>query len=406
MKEKNNWQKIKKIIVILCFTSALSVVVIILSVIWSINNVMSGPQSPSSSISLPPMPPVSLPEPPIKEPEPPEEVHEEPFFDPMEGMVFSPFNGLPIAEELFMARPYAVVLNNYIRAQPQAGISQAQIVYEVLSEGDITRLIAIFHDFSAERVGSVRSTREYFADFAADFDAIFVHFGGSISGYNRLARRNVDRLDGIALDGTVFWRDPIRRAIPGMLEHSAYTSAENVIEHAERQGFRKTRSDNHTFGFGFEQTLSAYELMLLGGGEISQTRLIYVPFSNAYTRIFSYDEENKVYAVENINGPHIDEDAGELTVKNILIQSVQMRVIPGDDAGRREMFNIGSGSGFWAAEGRITPVLWSRDSETSPTKWYFMNGEPLEIAPGNVWICVLQSSAQPRIIANTVQVIE
>ncbi|MCL2498898.1 MAG: DUF3048 domain-containing protein [Defluviitaleaceae bacterium] len=87
--------------------------------------------------------------------------------------------GLPIHEGYVNRRPIAVVVNNIFAAHPQSGISSADVVYEVLTEGNITRLIAVFQTEIPDKIGPVRSTRNYFAGLAMNHDAIFVHHGGT-----------------------------------------------------------------------------------------------------------------------------------------------------------------------------------------------------------------------------------
>ena len=104
------------------------------------------------------------------------------------------------------SRPYAVMINNNHAAWPQCGLSDAYIVYEIIAEGGITRMMAIYKDKLPEKVGSVRSARHYFIDYAEENDAIFVHWGGSPQAYNRIYT-GINDLDGIALEGSVFFRD-------------------------------------------------------------------------------------------------------------------------------------------------------------------------------------------------------
>ena len=106
---------------------------------------------------------------------PEKEEEEEPL---PEGYVYSQYTGLPIPEEVALQTPVAVMLNNHIDAYPQSSISFADIVYEVPVEGSITRYLAVFQDYAdLEKIGSIRSTRRYYLDFALDQSAVLVHFG-------------------------------------------------------------------------------------------------------------------------------------------------------------------------------------------------------------------------------------
>ena len=324
----------------------------------------------------------------------------EPTPDPMEGMVHSPLTGLPIPEGSEILRPVAVVVNNHSRALPQSGISEAEIIYEVLAEGNITRLIAIFQQLNAERIGPVRSARDYFVDFALDNDAVFVHHGGSPSGYARLRNLGIDRLDGMALEGITFWRDPERRRIPALLEHSSYTGAPELEEAMYNRNIRRERYDNDGIGFDFNHDEIPFEALARAtGGDFQPCLELTVPFSNGYPRRFVYDPEVSKFAVYNIHGPHIDENTDEqLMVANILVQNVRSWIIAGDEEGRREVTTVGSGTGYLATLGGIVTVRWERESLTTPTRWYFINGRPLQLTPGQIWICVLQDTASVQLV--------
>jgi len=297
--------------------------------------------------------------------------------------------GVLLYEEYLYRRPLAVVINNMHRAQPQSGIASADIVYEVLAEGDITRLVAVFHSYIPEKIGPVRSTRDYFTDLALNHDAIFIHHGGSPTGYSRLRDLGVDAIDGMR-QGRVFWRD---RTYPEWalntgtraLEHSSFTGREHILSYLESGTFRDYLSDDkNDFGFYFGDTPD-------GVYHNGIANRVVVPFSRNYTRTFIFDEETGLYLVENRDGPHLDAiNQEQVAVANVLIQFANMRVI--DDAGRRSVDTVGEGVGYLVTGGRHYPVLWAKDSHTAPARWYFENGEPVVLNPGATWICIFQSN--------------
>jgi len=330
----------------------------------------------------------------------------------MEGMVHSPLTGLPIPEGSEYLRPVAVVVNNHSRALPQGGISEAEIIYEVLAEGNITRLVAIFQQLESPRIGPVRSARDYFVDFALSYDAVFVHHGGSPSGYARLRNLGVDRLDGMALEGITFWRDPERRRIPALLEHSSFTGAEELEEAMASRNIRRQLNGDIDLGFAFNLEEIPFEaLARAAGGSFRPCLELTVPFSNGYPRHFIYDPDTMTYAVYNAHGPHIDENIeddalNQLHVANVLVQLVRSRVVPGDEEGRREVTTVGSGNGYLATLGGIASVRWERESLTTPTRWYFLNGQPLQLTPGQIWINVLQDTADIQVITGPASAID
>ena len=136
---------------------------------------------------------------------------------------------LPEEPEAMSRRPVAVMVSNSYDSLPQWGISQADIIYEMLAEGRITRLLAIFKDPSKiDKLASVRSSRPYFIDIAQSYGAVYMHFGGSVPAYEAIAaRKDLISMDGIrgGWEGKLYFRDPDRRKQLG-LEHSVYTTGE------------------------------------------------------------------------------------------------------------------------------------------------------------------------------------
>lgn len=315
-----------------------------------------------------------------KEPEKTDPVKEEPSF---EGMAINPLTGLYIDEDVAKRRPFAVMINNLHKALPQSGIGQADLYYETLAEGEITRIVAVFQDFDAEKIGPVRSARDYFTYFALDNDAFFIHHGGSQTGYGAIKSRGLDSLDGMA--DKAFWRDQARLNTAGMYEHSSYTDAQDLIESVEAKGYKMERSVEAMFTFYDEDTA-------LGGAALNATDVV-IPFSSYQVSEFVYDEDKMLYKRIQSGDEQIDDLTGEaITVKNVIIQQTEISVIPGDDAGRRNVDLVGSGEGIFITNGKARNITWEKDDYSTPTKWYDEKGENLKINTGKTWICVYPSN--------------
>ena len=312
------------------------------------------------------------------------------YLDParFEGMARSPLTGEWIDEEIAARRPVAVTINNSTVALPQSGLSKADVMFETLAEGNITRLIAVFQDLDVPRIGAVRSARHYFIDFAFDYDALFVHYGGSPQAYNDVVVLGSASLNGLSwLDGLLTWRDPERLAIRGMYEHSVFTSGERILKSWERVGYREEFSEEWTPHFRF-----ASEEFVPDGIDAYD---VTVPYSRTYPGRFVYDEETGRYWRFQSGEPHMDEDMDvQLSVKNILIQSTRVYIIPGDNAGRRNVETVGRGEGVYISNGRAVPVTWERSDRKTQTIWRNEQGDMLTINPGNLWIGVLPDNRE------------
>ena len=141
-----------------------------------------------------------------------------------EDHVKSRLSGLYVAEEVATHRPYAIMFNNLKAANPQSGISEAPILYEALVEGGITRLMGVLEELHPDRIGSIRSGRQYFASIADEYDSVFVSVGESASCTKKIVELGLDQLSGLKGEGgTVFYRDSSIKA-----PHNAFTSNDRI----------------------------------------------------------------------------------------------------------------------------------------------------------------------------------
>lgn len=121
-----------------------------------------------------------------------------------EGQMRSFLSGLPVDEKIGNRRPVAIMLNNLKAAQPMSGVSYADVVYEYVVEGGITRMMGVFENYdSLDKIGSVRSCREYFVYTALEFDAIYMHFGQATYAVELLDKDYVDNINGLGPAGDI-----------------------------------------------------------------------------------------------------------------------------------------------------------------------------------------------------------
>lgn len=305
---------------------------------------------------------------------------EEGFYSEVDlsNMAINPLTGLYIVKEAASRRPVAVMINNLHKALPQSGIGQADILYEALAEGEITRIEAIYQDFDAEKIGPVRSARDYFTYFALDNDAIYVHHGGSEGGYLAIRKRGVDNIDGMV--DSAFWRDKTRVNQPGMYEHSSYTNAEKILESWDNRGYRKNKEEGSKPMLLFNNEDSIIENGL-------QASRVVIPYSGYQVSEFKYNNETKEYERYQSGMPHIDELTGQcITVKNVLIQIAPTKVI--DSAGRRSIGLVGSGKGYYITNGKAENITWNKSNGTSTTQWFHESGNELRVNKGKTFICI------------------
>ena len=153
-----------------------------------------------------------------------------------EGMMRSYLSGLPVDEKIGNRRPVAIMLNNLKPAQPMSGVSYADVVYEYVVEGAITRLMGLFENYDdLDKIGSVRSCREYFVYTALEFDAIYCHFGQASYAVELLDKDYVDNINGLGPAGDVTYYRTTDRQAP----HNVYTSKKGIDAGLDMLGYRR-----------------------------------------------------------------------------------------------------------------------------------------------------------------------
>ncbi len=287
----------------------------------------------------------------------------------------SKLDGLKYSKELLNNRPIAVVIDNHPKARWQAGISEAEIVYEVEAEAPFTRYIAIFQTKEPERIGPVRSARPYLIYLALNHNAIFAHVGGSNEAFAKLKSLSVADMDGLFT--SKMWRyNKTNKYAP----HNLYTDVKNIKEFADSKGFKK---DVEFGGFSFNEE----DTDLISENNAESIKIIY---NKNNTTEYKYVKETKLYTRYKDGEKQLDENNEvAITAKNIIIYSVDKKVL--DNEGRLKLTVIGKGTGKYISNGKSVDITWSKETEKSAT--IFMLGDvELKLNPGNTWIQVVNKN--------------
>lgn len=326
-----------------------------------------------------------LPEPFVKTVEQPAEEQPEPVEDvpdeqaATEEDVWSlPYDGM---------RPMAVMIDNEgTRVLPQGGLDKAQIVYEVIVEGGLTRLMPVFWGTEPEMIGPVRSARHYFLDFCMEYDAIYVHYGGSPQAGTGIKELKINEIDGIALGPDYFWdltSDPKNW-------QDSYTSMEKLKKYAQKREFRDTTDVE----FPFIYNESSDNIGQPGGYDALTVTLKYP----SMTVRFDYDSGTGKYKRFRYGKEHMERVSGkQLEAKNIIVLHVPNWTIEGDNEGRQDMDTTGTGKGYFITCGKAAKIKWSKESRSSQTKYTYENGEPVVLNRGQTWIQIMPVNAKVTI---------
>lgn len=281
----------------------------------------------------------------------------------------SPISGIYGDEEKVNRRPVAVMFDNDPKARWQAGLSQAEVVYEFLVEPPYTRYMGIFLLNDPEIIGPVRSARPYFIATLLEYDPLYVRVGGSEQAKADVKKYNVADIDG--LYSSVFWRETkTGKKAP----NNMYISMEGIRKEQKRLNYKET-GDYEGFPFN-EKDLDI-------DGESAKEVLIKY-YSNNTTK-YEYDEEKKVYNRYKDGKLHIDEvDQITITAKNIFILEANTKVI--DNEGRMEIQVIGEGKGLYITNGKYKSIVWKKASVNDKIKFFDLEGKEIKLNPGTTWI--------------------
>lgn len=290
----------------------------------------------------------------------------------LEGKVQSDLTGEWIEEEINERKPVAIMINNIGEAMPQSGIGQADIIYEMVVEGGITRLEAVFSDYRGlTKIGPVRSARQYYVRNAEQLDAIFCHIGTSTLADTEIASSPVVDMDGMyGVGNYLIYRDETRVA-----PHNAYTSEEAIDAAIEYMDVDMSHSSNYTKMFYFNSAVEDIE-----GG--SSAKKITTAFNTGRIPWFEYKEEDHQYYRFQFGEEQIDDQTGEqLHFQNVLIL---FATTYSTDGYLMEVENEDSGNGYYASNGQYIPIKWKYEEGT--VHYYTTDGEHLIMNPGKTWI--------------------
>ena len=280
-------------------------------------------------------------------------------------------------------RPVAIMINNIYEALPQRGIGDADLIYEMVTEGGITRLMAVYSDASKiPDVGPVRSARDQHVQMMLPLEAIYVHIGSSSYADEMLTHYKYENreIDGKKQDG-LLWYDE-QRAKTRQPLHCWYTNAKLISECIEKYQVNTQAVEKRT-AFDFVPYDEAPRT-LTGGNATGLT----VRFSGYDTTVFNYKDGQ--YYKSQFGEPQIDENSGEqLAFKNLLVLFTTVDTYPDGVLAHVEL-NFG-GVGYYLCNGRYEKVRWMKGWPEQMLRIVTMDGTEtnIKINPGKTYVAVV-----------------
>lgn len=290
----------------------------------------------------------------------------------------SMLDGIQYPEVVANRHPLGIMIENHPEARPQTGLDKAKIVYEAITEGGITRFMAMYGPESAEKVGPVRSSRTYYLDWCLEYDCFYSHVGGNLDALQLIPKLDINDLDQFKYGTQAYWRVPEKGKAT---EHTMFTDTDKLWQIAKDNGWNMS-SDYTSLEFKTEAPLEQRP-------ELSS---ITIDFSSpGYKVKWTYDKSSNNYLREMAGVAHNDGVTGkQLTAKNVIVQEVQRwsAVTEINEEGWA-MKTVGTGKAKIFIDGKLTDGTWKKTDRNARTKYYGTDGQELSFNPGNTWVAIV-----------------
>jgi len=295
-------------------------------------------------------------------------------------------NGLEVSSDVAQRRPFAVMVENHPDSRPQSGLSDADVVYEALAEGGITRFMAVYQTKEPSSIGPIRSAREYYAVLANELGAVYVHVGGSNEVIGQLKNgiyKNVD--DANEYYNENFFQRISSRSAP----HNVYTSI------AKLQGlieYRKYSTATNYDGLKFKndsppavESISALSLN--------------ISFSlKSYAVSYSYNSALNNYKRNLAGVAHVDATTKiQITPKVVVVQMVEVTPVPNDKLLSVDINLTGQGTAYIFQDGGIVEGTWKKIG-SGRTRYYDKSGNEISFNRGQMWVELVPKDKEAELL--------
>ena len=344
------------------------------------------------------------------------DVNDKTFENPINGVMFTESEAAKFKDQ----KPIAVMVNNYVVARPSAGLSKADIIYEVVAEAGITRLMPIFYSTIPEKVSSVRSARYYFVELASAYHAHYIHWGAAhvpdcqkkvpstcppvggkvetipeVDAYDRIVKLGLPNLDGgnYECDGAdcAFSRDQkmLYNGVPR--EHTAFVRLPLIYDFAKKI---RVQPEWHQFTqfnkWEFKDDAPESERGTIG----LDTPITYNYWDTmeGFNVKWEYDKAKNDYIRYQGNVKQTDAiDNAELRAKDIIIRFTTEKPA-GDKKAHLLQGIVGAGDALIFMDGRVIEAKWSRSTHEELDKYTDKEGNAIKFNRGQIWVQLVQTT--------------
>lgn len=302
-------------------------------------------------------------------------------------------------------RPLGVMIENHQDARPQSGLSLADVTYEAVAEGGITRTLNIYYCQDAGIVGPVRSARTYFLDFVSEYGdyTLYAHVGGANTDGPADALGQIENygwtgyndLNQFSIGYPTFWRDENRLGRDVATEHTMYSTTGKLWAVAEKRGLTNVDKDAQSWDTGFVKYSFKDDSNI---SERPGSQTVHIEFWNneAYYVDWKYEKQNNIYLRNNGGVAHVDRNTKEqLSAKNVVILFMTERHA---DDGYEDNAHLlygtqGQGKALIFLDGKQIKGTWKKGDRTERIIIYDGSGDEIKFNRGKLWFEILPTDS-------------
>ena len=287
---------------------------------------------------------------------------------------YSHLNGIEVASKADLSKPVtAIMIENSPDARPHSGLKQAEVVYEAIAEGGITRFLTLFQQHKPQLIGPVRSLRMYYVDWLAPYQASVAHVGGSHASLQEVRNGKYRDIDQF-FNGSSYWRANDRRP-----PHNVYTSFEKLDALNAGKGYKSSQFTSFARADG-------------KASDKPNAVNIDINFSSSwYNTHYDYDKASNTY-LRSIGGQASnDREEGRLAPSVVIALHVNETTVM-EDGWRQSIVTTGTGTATVFQNGTAAEYTWRKNDRFSPLELIDAAGKPVALNRGQTWIAAVPNS--------------
>ena len=287
---------------------------------------------------------------------------------------YSHLNGIEVTSKDDLSKPVtAIMIENSPDARPHSGLKQAEVVYEAIAEGGITRFLTLFQQHKPQLVGPVRSLRMYYVDWLAPYQASVAHVGGSHASLQEIRNGKYRDIDQF-FNGSSYWRANDRRP-----PHNVYTSFEKLDALNAGKGYKSSQFTSFARADG-------------KASDKPNAVSIDINFSSSwYNTHYDYDKASNTY-LRSIGGQASnDREEGRLAPSVVIALHVNETTVM-EDGWRQSIVTNGTGTATVFQNGTVAECTWRKNDRFSPLELIDAAGKPVALNRGQTWIAAVPNS--------------